>query len=147
MKIVQTDISQIDQLVELFDAYRLWYRKESDKKNAKDFLLQRIKNGESIIYACENEGGKLVGFTQLYPIFSSVRMKRMWLLNDLFVDPNFRGQDISKMLINQAQDLCRNTNACGILLETEKTNDIGNNLYPATGFELEENNFYFWIKS
>ena len=147
MKIIQVDTSHIDQVVELFDAYRVWYRKESNKEAAKNFLLQRIKNGESIIYACENEEGTLVAFTQLYPIFSSVRMKRMWLLNDLFVDPNFRGQGISKMLINQAKDLCKKTNACGVLLETETTNDIGNKLYPATGFELEENNFYFWTNS
>ena len=147
MKIIQVDTSHIDQVVELFDAYRVWYRKESNKEAAKNFLLQRIKNGESINYACENSDGSLVGFTQLYPIFSSVRMKRMWLLNDLFIDPDFRGQGISKMLINQAKDLCKKTNACGVLLETETTNDIGNQLYPATGFELEENNFYFWTNS
>ncbi len=147
MNIIQVDISQIDQLVDLFDAYRVWYRKASDKKTAKHFLLQRIKNGESIVYACENEEGNLVGFTQLYPIFSSVRMQRMWLLNDLFIDPDFRGKGISKMLINHAKELCKKTNACGILLETEASNDIGNKLYPATGFELEENNFYFWTNS
>jgi len=133
--------------VELFDAYRVWYRKNSNKAMAKQFLTERVENKESIIYACENENGKLVGFTQLYPIFSSTRMKRMWLLNDLFVAPDFRGKGISKMLINQAKDLCQKTNACGVLLETETTNDIGNKLYPATGFELEENNFYFWSNS
>lgn len=147
MKIIQAEMAHLDQIVDLFDAYRVWYRKESNKEMARDFLTERIKNKESIIYACENEQGKLIGFTQLYPIFSSVRMKKMWLLNDLFVDPNFRGQGISKMLINQAKDLCKKTNACGVLLETESTNDIGNNLYPATGFELEENNFYFWTNS
>lgn len=147
MKIVQANISHIDQLVELFDAYRVWYQKASDKETAKKFLSQRIKNGESIVYVCQNDAGQLVGFTQLYPIFSSTRMKRMWLLNDLFVDPDFRGKGISKMLINQAKELCKKTNSCGILLETEATNDIGNKLYPTTGFELEENNFYFWSNS
>jgi GNAT superfamily N-acetyltransferase len=147
MKIIHADISHIDQVVDLFDAYRVWYRKESNKEMARNFLLQRMRNGESIIYVCENVNGQLIGFTQLYPIFSSVRMKRMWLLNDLFVDPDFRGKGISKMLIDQAKELCKKTNACGILLETETTNDIGNKLYPATGFELEENNFYFWTNS
>lgn len=147
MEIIRAEMANLDQIIKLFDAYRVWYRKESNKEMAREFLTERIKNKESIIYACENEEGKLVGFTQLYPIFSSVRMKRMWLLNDLFVDPDFRGQGISKMLINQAKDLCNKTNACGVLLETEPSNDIGNNLYPATGFELEENNFYFWTNS
>ena len=144
MKIIQANETHIDQVVELFDAYRVWYRKPSDKIAAKAFLLERMKSKESIIFACENEEGNLIGFTQLYPIFSSTRMKRMWLLNDLFVSAEFRGRGVSKMLINKAKELAKNTNACGVCLETEPDNDIGNKLYPSTGFELETNNFYFW---
>jgi len=144
MKIIQATEKNIDQVVDLFDAYRVWYRKPSDKVAAKEFLLERMKSEESIIYACENEEGNLIGFTQLYPIFSSTRMKRMWLLNDLFVDADFRGRGVSKMLINKAKELAKNTNACGVCLETEPDNAIGNKLYPSTGFELETNNFYFW---
>lgn len=144
MKIIQANISHLQGVVDLFDAYRVWYRKDSDKPTAEHFLGERLKKGDSVIYACENEEGKLIGFTQLYPIFSSVRMKKMWLLNDLFVHPEFRGKGISKMLLNQAKVLTKETDACGVLLETETTNDIGNKLYPQMGFELEANNFYFW---
>jgi len=144
MKIIQVQEDQLDQVVELFDAYRVWYGKPSDKATAKNFLGDRIRTQESVVYACENEAGKLVGFTQLYPLFSSTRMRRMWLLNDLFVAKEFRGQGISKLLIDKAKDLARSTHACGLLLETETTNDIGNRLYPSVGFELEKNNFYFW---
>ena len=147
MKIIQANTHNIDQLVDLFDAYRVWYRKESDKPSGKQFLLERMEQKESVIYVCENDKGDLVGFTQLYPIFSSTRMKRMWLLNDLFVHPDFRGKGISKMLIRAAQDLAKNTGACAVLLETETTNDIGNKLYPSMGFELEKNNFYFWMSN
>ena len=71
-------------------------------------------------------------------------MKRMWLLNDLYVSPEHRGNGISKLLIEAAQSLAQSTEAAGVLLETEKSNEIGNKLYPRMGFELEENNFYFW---
>ena len=71
-------------------------------------------------------------------------MKRLWLLNDLYVNEAYRGRGISKQLINAAKDLARSTDAAGVLLETEPSNIIGNRLYPATDFELEENNFYFW---
>lgn len=144
MKIVQAQASHIDQVVELFDAYRVWYGKSSDKKTARQFLMERIENKESVIFVCENEDGQLVGFTQLYPIFSSTRMRRMWLLNDLFVATDFRSKGVSKMLIERSKELARSTDACGVLLETETTNDIGNRLYPSVGFEMEENNFYFW---
>lgn len=144
MRIFQATLSHLDQVVELFDAYRVWYRTPSDKETAKSFLSERITGKESVIFVCENQEGQLVGFTQLYPIFSSIRMKRAWLLNDLFVHPDYRGKGISKLLIEKAKTLARSNNAAGILLETEKSNDIGNHLYPSTGFELEKNNFYFW---
>jgi len=144
MQVIKAELEHLDALVELFDAYRVWYRKSSNKLQAKAFLKERIENKESIVYLCLNHQNNSVGFTQLYPIFSSTRMKRMWLLNDLFVNPDHRGQGISKLLINEAKFLAKRTEACGILLETEKNNSIGNQLYPAMDFELEGNNFYFW---
>lgn len=72
-------------------------------------------------------------------------MKKLWLLNDLFVNPEFRGLGISVALIDEAKALCRRTNACGLSLETAKTNHIGNPLYLKTGFVLNDaHNFYDW---
>jgi len=72
-------------------------------------------------------------------------MGKLWLLNDLFVNPSFRGKGVSIGLIEKAKELVRDTNACGMFLETEKSNIVGNNLYPKTGFELNEgSNFYEW---
>ena len=102
MRIFQATSLHIDQIVELFDAYRVWYRMPTDKATAKAFLLERIYAKESVIFVCENEKEQLVGFTQLYPIFSSTRMKRMWLLNDLFVQPEYRGKGILKQFIEKA---------------------------------------------
>ena len=86
-----------------------------------------------------------MGFVQLYPIFSSTRMKRLWLLNDLFVQPEYRGKGISIALINEAKNLCRRTGSCGMILETAKDNSIGNNLYIRTGFLPDrDHNYYEW---
>jgi len=144
MKIVKASLEHLDQLVPLFDAYRVWYRLDSDKETAKSFLGNRIKNRESEVFLAMTDDGKAVGFTQLYPLFSSTRMKPMWLLNDLFVAPEYRSKGISKQLIDRAKELARATKAAGLSLETEKSNHIGNQLYPQTGFELDDHNFYFW---
>jgi GNAT superfamily N-acetyltransferase len=131
-------------LTVLFDAYRVWYGKPADPVTARAFLEARIENGESVVYLAFSED-KAVGFTQLYPIFSSTRMKRLWLLNDLYVYPEYRGQGISKMLLERAKALTRETGACELMLETGKTNEIGNRLYPAAGFELgADMNWYYW---
>ena len=133
------------QLSVLFDGYRVFYQCGTDIDSAIIFLKQRLENEESKIYVAESINGKLVGFVQLYPVFSSTRMKKLWLLNDLFVLTEYRGQGISKALIQKAKGLCFSTDACGLILETAKSNDIGNMLYPATGFTLdEEHNYYYW---
>jgi len=148
MKVREFKARDLEQLTELFDSYRVWYGKKTDKVGAKHFLSERIKNEESTIYVCENSEAILVGFVQLYPLFSSTRMKKLWLLNDLFVNANFRGQGVSKQLIEKAKKLVKNTAACALCLETDKSNFIGNNLYPKTGFELNEgSNFYEWDNS
>lgn len=144
VEIKQATLDHLTGLASVFDAYRVWYRKNSDQETALKFLEERIKKQESVIYiAVEND--EIIGFTQLYPLFSSTRMKRLWLLNDLFLKPAHRGKGISKQLINAAKDLCRSTDGCGIMLETENNNDIGNKLYPSVGFELNSShNFYEW---
>ena len=144
MTVRNAAIIDVEKLAVLFDDYRVFYEKDSDLNEAKKFLLERITNNESrIIIAIDKED--LVGFVQLYPIFSSTRMKKLWLLNDLFVDENHRGKGISKQLIKQCKDLCNDTGACGLILETAKTHTTGNNLYVKTDFILDENhNYYSW---
>ncbi len=138
-------LSDVNLLAKLFDNYRVFYRKKGDLEAAMQFLKARIENKQSVIFVCENDQNNLMGFVQLYPIFSSTRMQKLWLLNDLFVEKNARGNGISKKLIAKAKELARNTESCGLLLETEISNKIGNQLYPKTGFQLnKESNFYFW---
>ncbi len=137
-------IHDLKQLAELFDQYRIFYHKDSDISAAENFLTERIQTKDSEIFVAENEG-VLAGFVQLYPLFSSTRMKRYWLLNDLYVNENYRGKGFSKELIEEAKELAKLTDAAGILLETGKTNNIGNKLYPSCGFEIyDEVNFYEW---
>lgn len=144
MKIKKADINDLEVLTDLFVQYRMFYGKEADASASKDFLRQRIRNTESEIYIVWEED-EAAGFVQLYPLFSSTRLSRFWLLNDLFVQPDHRGKGFSIALIERAKQLCRDTAACGMYLETEKSNDIGNNLYPKTGFEImNEVNFYNW---
>ncbi len=145
MKIRKAEISDLPGLSQLFNAYRVFYKKTSDIPGAKEFLKDRMANNESVIYVAENESKELIGFAQLYPLFSSTRMKRLWLLNDLYVDKDQRGQGIGIMFIKFAKDLCRKTKSCGLILETEKSNVEGNHLYPKTGFVLNsEYNHYSW---
>jgi len=144
-KITKATISDLNLLVELFENYRIFYEKEPDKVRAEEFLSERLKLNDSEIFVAKADTNDLVGFVQLYPIFSSTRMKRLWLLNDLFVDKEYRRKGVSKQLIEAAKELCKQTKACGLVLETAKKNIVGNGLYPKVGFSLDnEHNYYSW---
>lgn len=138
-------IADLAALSVLFDGYRVFYKKPTDIKGAQQFLKERMENNGSEIFVAVNTQQQLTGFVQLYPLFSSTRMKRLWLLNDLFVDERYRGQGISVALINAAKELCIQSGSCGMTLETAKSNLVGNNLYCKTSFTLdEEHHYYYW---
>ena len=144
MKIREAVEGDLNQLSILFDAYRVFYKQSSNLEGAKDFIRDRLSFHDSKIYVAE-EKDTLLGFVQLYPRFSSTQLKRTWLLNDLFVSPESREQQLGVRLIERAKVLAATTNSVGLMLETEKSNLIGNNLYPKTGFILDElHNFYYW---
>ena len=145
MQVREAKLSDLENLSALFNSYRMFYGKKSDLKIAEEFLRSRIENKDSKIFVCDLNNG-LSGFVQLYPIFSSTRVSKYWLLNDLFVDIKKRGKGYPKQLIERSKELVIESNACGMLLETEKSNDIGNMLYPSTGFKKNELcNFYEWV--
>ena len=145
-EIINATVADINPLAVMFDLYRQFYRQSSDIPAAKKFLSERIENNDSVIFIAKQEG-EYTGFVQCYPIFTSVGMKRFWLLNDLFVKSDYRGQGISKLLIDRCKQLAKDTDAKGLMLETEKSNVIGNQLYPKEGFVLNEgSNFYVWTK-
>lgn len=140
-------LNHLDEFAELFNDYRIFYRQPSDLERGKSFLKDRISNQETVTFLIKvNE--QYVGFAQLYSLFHYKALQRQWLLSDLFVNPNFRGLGLSIALIDRCKQYCAETDACGLLLETEKTNEIGNNLYPKCGFELDQDhNYYNWWKA
>jgi len=138
-------LHDLEKVAFLFDQYRIFYGADSDYNGALKFLGERIYENESVIFVAVEPDGHFSGFVQLYPIFSSVKLKRQWLLNDLFVAEDFRKKSVGKKLIEACKDFCHETNSVGLLLETAKTNTSANNLYLNAGFNvMYEQNFYFW---
>lgn len=145
MTIINAHIEHLDLIAPIFDAYRVFYRQKSDIEAAKIFLYERFKNKESIIYLAMSDD-KAVGFTQLYLLFSSVSMQRMYILNDLYVAPEHRNQGIAEKLINKAKELCVSLNHKGIGLQTAQDNPA-QKLYERLGFKRDTDLQYFWTNS
>ncbi len=142
MHIVKAELQHVSDLIPLFDGYRIFYRQTSDCSKAKTFLTNRIQQKESIIYIAYDEE-HAAGFTQLYPLFSSVTMQPMFLLNDLYVEDNYRKQGIGNMLIDKAKQLCKTLNYKGIAIQTEQSNPA-QHLYERLGFVKDPDLHLFW---
>ena len=120
-------------VVKLFDQYRVCYKKASDLELAERFIRERLDNNESVIYVAMN-GEKPIGFTQLYPRYSSGRAEKNWILNDLFVDELHRKKGIASALIRAAMDFAKANNARFVQLETQTDNYTAQSLYESLGF-------------
>lgn len=134
-------IEDANIIAPLFDAYRVWYHQTADADGALHFITERLQLNESVIFiAFIND--EAIGFTQLYPIFTSVGMKRAFLLNDLFITASARGKHAGTALLNAAKDHARTLNCKWLLLETATDNFAAQALYEKDGWIKEKNFFY-----
>lgn len=136
-QIRQATIHDIDVLSMLFDGYRQFYKQPSDLARARSFLTERFAHQESlIVLACDSRGDGL-GFTQLYPSFSSVRTVRTYLLNDLFVVAEARRHGVAKALLIAAANQARALGAASMSLATAWDNTPAQALYESLGWQRD----------
>ena len=143
MNIIQAKEEHLNDLVPLFDAYRIFYEQKPDIESATQFLKDRIAKNESVVFIAYIDD-VAVGFTQLYPSFSSVSMKRSYILNDLYVHKDYRKKGVGTALLNKAIQLCKEKNYKGLGLQTA-TDNPAQFLYESLGWEKEPYFDYFWV--
>ena len=127
-------LADVDPLSLLFDGYRRFYENPGDIDGARRFLRARLGAAESVVFVAERDG-QLVGFTQLYPSFSSGTMNRLWILNDLFVAPEHRRGGVGGALLTAAEQFAREVGSKGLVLATQKTNATAKALYERCGWK------------
>ncbi|MCE5234412.1 MAG: GNAT family N-acetyltransferase [Mizugakiibacter sp.] len=137
LAIARASLADLDDLAALFDGYRQFYGQPADRARAAAFLRARLQADESVVFLAR-DGGAAVGFTQLYPLWSSVQTGRAWLLNDLFVAPHSRGRGVARALLDAAREHGRATGARYLQLETARDNAEAQRLYEAHGWTRDE---------
>ncbi|GKV65121.1 MULTISPECIES: GNAT family N-acetyltransferase [unclassified Sporosarcina] len=142
MEAYQATIEDIEGVSNLFNSYRVFYDQPSDAEGARKYIKERLENGESVIFVVKHKE-KYAGFTQLYPVFSSISMKKAWILNDMFVDQEARKLGIGQLLLQKAEEYARNTGAKSIALETAPDNYGAQKLYEKNGY-VRDTQFYHY---
>jgi ribosomal protein S18 acetylase RimI-like enzyme len=133
--------ADLEALAPLFDAYRQFFGQPSDLERAREWLRSRLRFGESVVFVAMR-GQAMVGFTQLYPMYSSVHTARTWILNDLYVDATVRHSGAGRALLQAAADFARADGALGISLETTRDNEAARALYRAAGWNEDATQWY-----
>jgi ribosomal protein S18 acetylase RimI-like enzyme len=138
-QIRRASAADLDVVAPLFDGYRRFYGQPSDPALAETFLRERIEADESVVFlAADAAEGAGLGFVQLYPSFSSVAARRIWILNDLYVDPAARRRGVGRALLDAAAGHARATGARRLVLSTAVANTAARTLYEAYGFQRDE---------
>ena len=132
----QATVDDLDLIVPLFDAYRQFYRQPSDTEGARRFLLERFEHNQSVIFLALQDGDA-IGFTQLYPSFSSASMARIFILNDLSVAPDARGRGVGSALLDATARYGRRVGAIRLALSTELSNTTAQAVYEKMGWQRD----------
>lgn len=141
MKILRATPKNLEQLVPLFDAYRIFYEQASDVELARAFLSRHFAEQTSIIFLALNDAeadNTGIGFVQLYRSFSSVAARHLWILNDLYVAPSARRQGVARQLMEAARAFAKADGALRLLLETAADNVQAQALYDDLGYRKEQ---------
>lgn len=141
LRIRQAAPDDLPELARLFDAYRQFYDQPSDVRGAREFLTERMEARQSLVIVAAGDDA-LVGFTQLYPMFSSVRMAPIWILNDLYVDADVRRLGVGRLLLEASAAAARGAGATRLVLETARENLAARALYESSGWDEESTRWY-----
>jgi ribosomal protein S18 acetylase RimI-like enzyme len=143
IRVRQAAVEDLEALVPLFDGYRRFYGQPGDLQLARAFLLERFEHNQSVVFIATDSTGSAVGFTQLYPSFSSVSAARIFILNDLFVAPAARRLGVGVQLLEAAAQFGRAVGAVRLSLSTAKDNESAQALYASQGW-VRDTGFYVY---
>ncbi len=143
IKIKKADLEDLGLVGNLFNKYRIFYGQDSNLESSKKFIEERMIHNESVIFIIMKDSIIPLGFVQLYPSFSSVYMKRIWILNDLYVEESARKKGIGKSLMNKAKEFAFETGAKGLTLSTAIDNTTAQKLYEQSGYKRNEMFYHY----
>lgn len=136
MRIIKATLEHLDLLAPLFVKYREFYGQLPYPDSSRAFLEKRLKRDESVIYLAlpDNDSTNLMGFCQLYPSFSSLSLKRVWIVNDIYVAEDYRRMLVADNLMREAKKMARATHAVRLRASTSNDNEVAMKTYESMGF-------------
>ncbi|AXO90066.1 N-acetyltransferase family protein [Pseudomonas sp. K1(2024)] len=139
MRIIKATLEHLDLLTPLFVQYREFYGQLPYPDTSRTFLRKRLTRGESVIYLAlpDDDDSRLLGFCQLYPSFSSLSLKRVWIVNDIYVAEDSRRMLVADHLMREAKKMAKQSNAIRLRVSTSSDNEVAKKTYESMGFRKD----------
>ncbi len=133
----------IEDVLPLIKEYQIFYDvKNIDEEKNREFFSQFIQNHENGILHLYKVAHKTVGFTTIYKGFSSTRSEAVAILNDLYIQPSYRGNGYAKELINNALKIAKLMGFSRLQWLTADDNETAQKLYNNLGANKSSWLFY-----
>jgi len=146
MLVKQCRLEDLPKLSLIFDEYRIHFEQEPNLEAATNFLKERIENNQAVIFVAVDEESKdIMGFTLLYPMYSSLKVKSTWTLNDMYITENYRKFGVATRLLDHVKTFGAETGAQWVTLKTGTENLKAQALYEKFGFKKDEGHFYYYL--
>jgi ribosomal protein S18 acetylase RimI-like enzyme len=141
-EIRRATIADADAVLPLVRSYRVFYEQQPNAEREREFIEQHLRNASSVLYLAQS-GGVPAAFMQMFKTYSTVHLSNAWILEDLFVAPDYRNRGIARALLERAIEHAREDGACGMFLETAVTNIAAQRLYESAGWTKEARFFKY----
>lgn len=138
----QATLAELPQAAALFDGYRQFQGQASDIAACDRFLRERMDHGEHVLFLAW-QGEAAIGLAQLYPIFSSVSLRRVYVLNDLFVAAAGRRSAAGRALLAAIEHYARAMGASSLRLNVTRVNAPAQALYDSAGWQRDDQFFMY----
>jgi GNAT superfamily N-acetyltransferase len=139
LRIEPISTPQIDELLPLIAAYQRFYEVEQiDEERNRAFFARFIAPSEDGMLLGAWREDELLGYACLYWHFTSLVPAETVLMNDLYVEPDARGEGVGRALIEASAGVARERGAHHLEWATAPDNKTAQRLYDSTGAERSE---------
>ena len=73
-------------------------------------------------------------------------MKRIWILNDLFVERSYRQRGVGRLLMTAAEHHAKETSAIRLILATQIANTVAQSLYESLGYHKDAAFYHYALQ-
>ena len=139
VEIAPIHTEEFEELLPLIAAYQRFYEvEEIDEGRNRTFFRRFLAPSEDGLLLGARRDRRFVGYACLYWHFSSTEACESVLMNDLFVDPDARGEGVGRALIEATAEVARERGVPFVEWSTAPDNKTAQRLYDSTGAERTE---------